>query len=496
MFRIHNLRLGHATNSSSSHSIVIVPPGESVNTFDYDGGLEFGWEQFCLADPQSKARYFAAQVYFPLSEAVGEGVAAAAIRDWLGVDVHEGVDPDSSDMWKRFPHISVDHQSALSLTPAMLTPDFMKQLREFVENDRVVVYGGNDNGGDMEYPETYKQVEWMERITDNGRQDVRIRQDGKFWVMYNKNTGSKIRFSMDLDDTRAESYNKSTYPELVDVKITNKCSYGCEFCYQSSTPNGLHADWSNIQRIFNKLQDWGVFEVAIGGGEPTEHPDFADILEICWEDHEITPNFTTFGVKWLKDIRKVEAVKKYAGGIGVSVHSVRDLSKVQKIAEAINGSADNLGSGWQNPNSVSILPQHVVGTCAMDDTIELINHCWHNNYPILLLGYKDVGFGFDYRTNTTEGMDMAIKLTLDRAQKKGYGVSLSVDTAFVDQYPELIDLLGINRILTSSPEGKFSMYWDAVENKIGPSSYCDPGKMVTLEDKWQTVDFLEIYRSF
>lgn len=62
MIRIHNMRFGHATNSSSSHSIVIVPKDLAIYTDDYDGGMNFGWEQFCLADPESKSRYFAASL--------------------------------------------------------------------------------------------------------------------------------------------------------------------------------------------------------------------------------------------------------------------------------------------------------------------------------------------------------------------------------------------------------------------------------------------------
>jgi hypothetical protein len=35
-------------------------------------------------------------------------------------------------------------------------------------------------------------------------------------------------------------------------------------------------------------------------------------------------------------------------------------------------------------------------------------------------------------------------------------------------------------MLVSAGEGKFSMYWDAVARKIGPSSYCEKGDMVSL----------------
>lgn len=57
MSRISSVRYGHATNSSSSHSIVAcrtperLPAGAGVEEFSY------GWEEFVLRAPEQKAAY-------------------------------------------------------------------------------------------------------------------------------------------------------------------------------------------------------------------------------------------------------------------------------------------------------------------------------------------------------------------------------------------------------------------------------------------------------
>jgi hypothetical protein len=61
VMKIHNVRAGFATNSSSSHSIVMLAPGHHVTT-DEHSRFEYGWENFTLSDPASKTAYLAVQL--------------------------------------------------------------------------------------------------------------------------------------------------------------------------------------------------------------------------------------------------------------------------------------------------------------------------------------------------------------------------------------------------------------------------------------------------
>jgi organic radical activating enzyme len=63
------------------------------------------------------------------------------------------------------------------------------------------------------------------------------------------------------------------------------------------------------------------FQIAFGGGEPTSHPEFADLMQSCCK-LGITPNYTTNGM-WSSTEQAgavLDATVKYCGGVAVSTH--------------------------------------------------------------------------------------------------------------------------------------------------------------------------------
>lgn len=74
---------------------------------------------------------------------------------------------------------------------------------------------------------------------------------------------------------------KVDFPESIDLKITNFCRGGCSFCHESSTPSGKHAKNHHIRHILEGLPK-GV-EIAIGGGNPFDHPLLEKILHSYWD---------------------------------------------------------------------------------------------------------------------------------------------------------------------------------------------------------------------
>ena len=61
--KIHNLRLGFACNSSSSHSLIFLP-----GCTDNAEGQDFGWQCFTLASSEAKMGYLAQQLPAPAGE--------------------------------------------------------------------------------------------------------------------------------------------------------------------------------------------------------------------------------------------------------------------------------------------------------------------------------------------------------------------------------------------------------------------------------------------
>jgi organic radical activating enzyme len=284
-------------------------------------------------------------------------------------------------------------------------------------------------------------------------------------------------------DPDAPPYIKSTSPELVDVKITDFCPFGCEFCYQGSTSEGIHASMDNLKKIASDLHNMGVFEVALGGGEPTMHPNFVDILKM-FKDKNITPNFTTFSTHWLKNKDVVAFVKANDLSIGVSVHRASDIQKVQKIWDTV--------APLHFYGTPFVVAQHVVGSVPLQDTIEVIRECAKEKFHLLLLGYKDVGFGKSYQEHNTEHFPVILKMALDEI---AWNMTLSVDTAVLNNFPDLPEVMNnVDEVFYTTEEGKFSCYIDAVKGKCGASSYCDIQDMVLYPDSVE--EFLNVYKEW
>lgn len=138
--------------------------------------------------------------------------------------------------------------------------------------------------------------------------------------------GKTFRFALD----NSIPVQELDFPEFYDVKITDNCSGKCKYCYMNSLPNTNHFDdiVGKTDRFFGKMTvNQRPFQVAIGGGEPTSHPDFIPLLEKFY-NLGITPNYTTNGMffddgkpyrgKRVVDI--INATNKYCGGVAISCH--------------------------------------------------------------------------------------------------------------------------------------------------------------------------------
>lgn len=128
--------------------------------------------------------------------------------------------------------------------------------------------------------------------------------------------GKTIRFAIDT----TKPITELDYPEFLDVKITSKCLGKCPWCYMDSKATDSHFPnlIEKIDSYFGHLtQNQKPFQVAIGGGEPTSHPDFIACLE-KFHSLGICPNYTTNGMFISDDI--VTATKQYCGGVAISCH--------------------------------------------------------------------------------------------------------------------------------------------------------------------------------
>ncbi len=133
--------------------------------------------------------------------------------------------------------------------------------------------------------------------------------------------GKTLRFAIDPSRLITELQ----YPEFYDIKITGNCLGKCQYCYQDSKPEEHYENIiEKICTFFESVPtDKLPFQVAIGGGEPTSHPDFIQLLMVLKNKYDICPNYTTNGM-WTSDKALWEPLlwntQKYCGGVAVSCH--------------------------------------------------------------------------------------------------------------------------------------------------------------------------------
>ncbi|EHP48114.1 radical SAM/SPASM domain-containing protein [Odoribacter laneus] len=162
---------------------------------------------------------------------------------------------------------------------------------------------------------------------------MRQMQDGKLVIkkypaehystLFNKKTGLFVRIE---DKGFPEPFWAKSGPELIDISITNYCSKGCIFCYRNSSIQGKHMIFEDYVDVIQQAQNIGVLQVALGGGNPNQHPNFIEILKET-VSHGIVPSYTSNGIGLTSNILK--ATKEFCGALAISAYepyeSLEDL---------------------------------------------------------------------------------------------------------------------------------------------------------------------------
>lgn len=107
-------------------------------------------------------------------------------------------------------------------------------------------------------------------------------------------------------------------PELIDIAVTNWCDRDCPFCYRRSNTSGTHMTLADYQAVIRQAAHLGVLQVALGGGNPNQHPDFLRILELTRREFGIVPSYTTNGRGLTTGV--LSASRQFCGAVAVSAY--------------------------------------------------------------------------------------------------------------------------------------------------------------------------------
>ena len=133
----------------------------------------------------------------------------------------------------------------------------------------------------------------------------------------------------------------------------------------------------------SQAKEIGVLQIAIGGGNPNQHPDFIEILRYI-RDNGIVPSYTTNGEGLSDEI--LEATKMYCGAMAISVYAPYNESAYLELVNRAKyfGVKVNL---------------HIILTtdsiCQIIKWLKNPPQFFYNSNAIIFLNYKNVGGDLD-----------------------------------------------------------------------------------------------------
>jgi len=209
-------------------------------------------------------------------------------------------------------------------------------------------------------------------------------------------------------------------PESIHVEITEKCPLSCPMCYKTSTCSELPIEL--LLDIIRQAGDMGVFQIALGGGEPLVYPELLTAIgEIA--SYKMASSITT-------------------SGAGLTCTRVEELTQagLNHIQISLNGSSgaihstsrDRFDSGLEALNilqksDVSYGVNWVARMDNIDDFPQMTRLAKaYNVGNINILRYKP-SLSEDYNT---VALSAEKTLLLARYIKYEKGVRIKVDSAF------------------------------------------------------------------
>lgn len=477
-----SVRLRWACNSSSTHSAILFrSPPTPVTPLD-----GYGWDNFTLVTREDKLKYISAQLFHAVGEEHYKRISREVFPELIAwKDEKDVPSVDSQSQWR----VGVGDDIVAHVLRLLLRPD-------------VGIIGGNDNfesHPDLRSPNVLAHLgrdpfEALGRLT-------RYSHARKEWTLLHVKTGAKIRIATeDAQDAKPEA------PELVDMKITDFCAYGCSYCYQGSTREGKDVPAEEIVAAWKRLEAEGVLEVALGGGEPTLHKEWEALAEyidtskmrfaittrnFAWHPTILPRRLSVAGsVDSVEDTQRflVATARKYPALFRVARRdeteeeaSLQDAIEDPARRNPVTSFLESCGSwplhklwmrGGHNRFSIQIVvgahPEHVLRG--------IVQVCKEANLPLTLLGWKATG-----RAQGQEPM-----YTVDWAKViRDEGMNMvGVDTALVQRHRTLFQER-VPAMLYHTDEGKFSaaLSWSKGQWYLSPSSYSSTRVAIDVRDQ-------------
>lgn len=486
VIRIKNFRRGNATNSSSTHSIIYRNENElfeDLNVFEND--YFDRCTRTIAATKEAKIKYIFHHIWHNESLVKKMAMYYPEVKQYYHLAKAQNEFDDKPYEERNFaeePSFGEYTRDSIVATHAIKTdPDFgIDYIRHIIDSDDLVIVGGSDEqdfvydtiAGHDKAPITY-YIDNM--ICGSAGKKNSITRNGNYYVAYGETamskdkkgeqgrfpykycSGGRLRFMTEDGEPLPE------YPELIDLRITNRCNHNCPFCYMGSTNLEKHADYNELAYFVKNLKT--KTEFSIGGGNILLYPNLENLFSLMNQNGHIVN--TTINIKDCDTIIKNKKFKRmfdnYVDGIGVSVLGIEDVKKFFEFEDAFENVGTYRDESGRNCKYIvmHIVPEYI----GFDKTLEIVRYLNDSKryVNILFLGYKETGrgTGCSHETFTEEQICKLFE----------WHYNLHIDTSFAKRYGEFIKKTYSTRFCLTENEGEYSMYVDGLTMNAYKSSY-------------------------
>ena len=236
-------------------------------------------------------------------------------------------------------------------------------------------------------------------------------------------------------------------PESIDLKITNYCEMGCDYCHEASSPKGRHGATDWILYALGGLPK-GV-EVAIGGGNPLRHPGLPVILRGIY-DMGLIANMTVHG----------ESLRTGIGWNQLSAYGYKGW---------LHGLGISLGWGEPTvppPPDLSPVYHAIIGVTGL----AFVDHHVTLGRDVLILGFKAMGRGRDWDERLLEPQVSNWRQALPDIIASAKGRICFDNLALEQLHVRELVSPDVWKTFYMGDDGQFTMFIDAVEKTYAASS--------------------------
>lgn len=158
--------------------------------------------------------------------------------------------------------------------------------------------------------------------------------DGKL-LLFDRASGLNVL--LEGDET---AHIRRVAPRTLLIALTNACNLTCAFCYRDVDSRSLWR-YESLMQFCREADEWGVLEVAFGGGEPMLFPRWSEFINELYDTTGLCINFTTNGT-----LLTEQFLREIAGKIGQIRVSLYDDNDWPNTVKLLARSSARFGVNW------------------------------------------------------------------------------------------------------------------------------------------------------